>query len=203
MQASRHAIRLAYWTASASSLHPLSAPPAGGGSVTLMGSFSLPPAFACHIVCLFGAARARVRTPSSTCPLQPQLTQSNAHPQIVSATSTSVICAVPPISLIDLDSNPHSTKSVVAIVPVSLLGSDGHAAASVGLYFAYARTEICVPPPLAPRKPPLITFIAVPRPFDAPVAAAQKIASKIFLPPVHHAAHCAFSRQLACTGAVM
>ena len=85
---------------------------------------------------------------------------------------------MPPISLIDLDANPHSTKSVVAIVPVSLLGSDGHAAATTGLYFAYARSEICVPLPLAPRTPPRITFVAVPRPFDSSVAAAQKIASQ-------------------------
>lgn len=90
-----------------------------------------------------------------------------------------MICSVPPISLIDLDSNPHPAKSVVAIVPVSLLGSDGFAVTAVGLYFAYARTEICVPPLLAPPAPPRITFIAVPRPFDSPVAPAQKIAREM------------------------
>ena len=111
--------------------------------------------------------------------------------QITAATSTSVTCSVPPISLIDLDSNKHPPNSVVAIVPVSLLGSDGVAVTSVGMYFAYARAEICVPPLLAPRLPMSITFIAVPRPFDSPVATAQKTASAFasgfYLPtPLHH-----------------
>jgi hypothetical protein len=79
----------------------------------------------------------------------------------------------------------------VAIVPVSLLGSDGVAVTSVGMHFAYARAEICVPPLLAPHLPMSITFIAVPRPFDSPVAAAQKTASACasgtYLPtPLHH-----------------
>ena len=65
VQASRHALRLAYWTASAASLHPLSAPPAGGGSMTITGNFNIPAAFACHVVCLFGSARGRVSFPES------------------------------------------------------------------------------------------------------------------------------------------
>jgi hypothetical protein len=130
---------------------------------------------------MFGAARGRVRSPDSSQLTRLTIVPFNARNQVISSTSTTVICAVPPISLIDLDSNPHSMKSVVAVVPVSLLGSDGFSATSVGVYFAYARIEICLPPLLPPRVPPRITFIAVPRAFDSPVAAAQKNASNAVL----------------------
>lgn len=64
VQAARHALHLAYWTASLASLHPLSAPPTGGGSLTLTGRFSIPADFTCHVACVFGAARGRVRCPA-------------------------------------------------------------------------------------------------------------------------------------------
>jgi hypothetical protein len=108
--------------------------------------------------------------------------RANAGPkQIISTSATAVVCAVPPVSLIDLHAyaSPRASSSVVAIVAVSLLGSDGHAVTSVGMYFAYARAEVCVPPPAAARLPGRVTFVAVPRPFDSPVAAAQRTASTI------------------------
>jgi hypothetical protein len=71
------------------------------------------------------------------------------------------------------------------MVPVSLLGSDGHVVTSVGMYFAYARAEVCVPPPAAARLPGRVTFVAVPRPFDSPVAAAQRTASTIAVCRMH------------------
>ena len=177
------------------SLHPLSAAPAGGAHVTLTGFFSIPAAFACHILCVFGSARGQVRRPRLSLPfLSAPITSRNhclhqlfyltncfifARNQIIIATSTSIVCAVPPVSDDDLIASPQATKSVVAIVPVSLLSSDGFAVTAVGLYFAYARVEIRVPPLSLSRTPSRITFIAVPSPFDSPVAAAQKIASEI------------------------